>query len=61
MRILSLGLVYKSYSGYPEYPQFYPPFEHHVTILDLLFHTGPDAPYYILGWRESLPGTQGTK
>ncbi len=47
-----ISLVFKSYSGYPEYPQFYPPFDHRVTILDLLFQTGPDAPYYIWGWRK---------
>ena len=29
------------YSGYPEYQQLHPPFSHRVTILDLLFHTGP--------------------
>lgn len=45
-------LRYKDYTGYPEYPQFHPPFDHHVTILDLLFHTGPRAPHYIWGWRE---------
>jgi hypothetical protein len=44
-------LIWKDYSGYPEYSQFYPPFEHAVTILDLLFHTGPGAPHYIWGWR----------
>ncbi|MCS6774934.1 MAG: WbqC family protein [Chloroherpetonaceae bacterium] len=47
-----IHLRYKDYAGYPEYPQFHPPFDHHVTILDLLFHTGPQAPYYIWGWRE---------
>lgn len=54
-RFASAGieLVWKDYSNYPEYPQFHPPFEHGVTILDLLFHTGPEAPYYIWGWRES--------
>jgi hypothetical protein len=31
------------YDGYPEYPQVHPPFEHAVTVLDLLFHTGADA------------------
>jgi hypothetical protein len=46
-----IKLVYKSYEGYPAYPQFHPPFEHQVSILDLLFHTGPEAPYYIWGWR----------
>lgn len=44
-------LVWKDYSGYPEYPQRFPPFEHGVTILDLLFNVGPDAPWYIWGWR----------
>lgn len=48
----SVELVWKDYCGYPEYPQLHPPFEHHVTILDLLFHVGPDAPRYIWGWRE---------
>ena len=47
-----IDLVYKEYSGYPEYPQLFPPFEHGVTILDLLFNCGPAAPEYIWGWRE---------
>ncbi len=46
-----IELSWKDYGGYPEYSQFHPPFEHGVTILDLLFHTGPDAPWYIWGWR----------
>lgn len=45
-------LVFKDYSGYPEYPQSFPPFAHGVTVLDLLFNVGPDAPWYIWGWRE---------
>lgn len=49
---LGIGLHYKDYSGYPEYPQPYPPFEHGVTILDLLFNCGPDSSYFIWGWRE---------
>ena len=47
-----IGLRWQCYSGYPEYDQFFPPFEHGVTILDLLFHTGPDAAWFIWGWRE---------
>jgi hypothetical protein len=47
-----IELVWKDYEGYPEYPQFHQPFEHGVTILDLLFHAGADAPRYIWGWRE---------
>lgn len=31
------------YRGYPEYNQLFPPFEHGVSILDLIFNEGPDA------------------
>jgi hypothetical protein len=34
---------------YPEYPQLYPPFDPFVTMLDLLFMTGPEAPQFIWG------------
>lgn len=45
-------LEYMDYTGYPEYPQqFDYPFEHGVSILDLLFNVGEDAPLYIWGWR----------
>jgi len=47
-----IDLVWKSYEGYPEYPQLHPPFEHAVSIVDLIFSVGPDAPFYIWGWRE---------
>ncbi len=36
-------LTYMDYEGYPEYAQLYPPFDHQVSIIDLLVHTGPDA------------------
>ena len=49
-----IKLVYKSYSGYPEYPQRYPPFEHAVSIVDLIFNVGPEAPWYIWGWRSAI-------
>lgn len=42
-----ISVRWMDYDGYPEYPQLYPPFEHAVTILDLLFHTGQDAPRYM--------------
>ena len=41
-----ITLEYMTYD-YPEYPQLYPPFDPQVSILDLLFMTGPDAPRYI--------------
>jgi hypothetical protein len=40
-------IEYVGYDGYPEYPQPHPPFDHSVTILDLLFCTGPDARRYL--------------
>lgn len=46
-----IELIWKDYNDYPEYKQFYPPFVHGVSIIDLLMHTGPDAPFYIWGWR----------
>lgn len=36
-----------SYSGYPVYEQLFPPFEHGVTILDLLFSVGPRHRQYM--------------
>lgn len=47
-----IELSWKSYDGYPPYPQDNGPFTHFVSILDLLFQVGDDAPYYIWGWRE---------
>jgi len=35
------------YSGYPEYPQQWGTFVHSVTMLDLLFNTGPEAPAFM--------------
>lgn len=40
-------LSFIDYTGYPVYEQLYPPFDHAVTILDLLFHTGPSAPAHM--------------
>ena len=53
-------LSFKNYDGYPEYPQQYPPFAHGVTVLDLLFTVGPDAPWYIWGWREGPSTTRSS-
>jgi len=43
-----ITLAYMDYGGYPEYEQLYPPFDHHVSVVDLLVHTGPDALNYML-------------
>jgi WbqC-like protein family len=43
----SINVHYFDYQGYAEYPQLYPPFEHGVTILDLIFNTGSQAKRYL--------------
>ncbi len=42
-----IKLSYMDYSAYPEYNQLYPPFEHHVSVIDLIFNEGPDATRYM--------------
>ena len=42
-----IGLRFYDYAGYPEYPQRFGKFEHGVSVLDLLFNTGPQAPRYM--------------
>lgn len=46
-REAGVELQWMDYAGYREYPQFHPPFTHEVSILDLLFNTGPDAKHYL--------------
>ncbi|MFN7976744.1 MAG: WbqC family protein [Vicinamibacterales bacterium] len=41
-------LEYFDYAGYPEYPQLHGPFEHAVSIVDLLCHAGPESPRYLV-------------
>ena len=42
-----VSVRFADYDGYPEYPQLYPPFEHAVSALDLVFCTGPRARDYM--------------
>jgi WbqC-like protein family len=46
-RANGIALSYIDYSGYPEYRQLYPPFEHQVSIIDLILNEGPNAPKYM--------------
>ncbi|HEV8472265.1 MAG TPA: WbqC family protein [Methylomirabilota bacterium] len=43
-----IELVFVDYSGYPEYPQLYQPFEHNVSIIDLIFNQGSAATHFML-------------
>jgi hypothetical protein len=42
-----MGVEWMQYGGYTEYPQLFPPFEHAVTILDLLLNVGPEYSAYM--------------
>lgn len=47
----NIKVSWMNYSGYQEYPQNFPPFEHGVTTLDLLFNVGPDAPMFLKSFK----------
>lgn len=42
-----IKLTFMNYSGYAEYNQLHAPFEHSVSIIDLVLNEGPDAPRYM--------------
>jgi len=42
-----LKLTWFEYTGYPEYPQLWGEFMHGVTVLDLLFNCGKEAPRFM--------------
>lgn len=46
-----IQVEWMDYSGYPEYNQLHEPFEHGVTILDLIFNEGPNATKYIKSFK----------
>jgi hypothetical protein len=56
-----IALSYVDYSGYPEYTQTSAPFVHAVTVLDLLFAVGPEAPDYIWGARRLRSAKKATE
>jgi WbqC-like protein family len=51
----NIELTYFDYSNYPEYDQLYPPFEHTVSVLDLLFNVGMESNNYLKFGREKSP------
>lgn len=36
-------VIFYDYSGYPEYKQLFPPFDHYVSIIDLIFNEGENT------------------
>jgi hypothetical protein len=57
-RFIEAGIIveWMSYEGYPEYPQLFPPFDHHVSVLDLLLNVGDRARASMLSFAESSGG-----
>ena len=48
-RAAGIEVRWMSYEGYREYPQLHGPFEHGVSVLDLLLNVGDEARAYMLG------------
>ena len=42
-----IKLHYIDYSGYSKYNQLYPPFDHYVSVIDLIFNEGANAVKYM--------------
>jgi hypothetical protein len=53
-----IELSFYDYTGYPAYQQIHPPFDHFVTVLDLILNQGPDATRYMLSFAQSVPSVQ---
>jgi hypothetical protein len=53
----NIDLTWFEYGSYPEYPQLYGLFQHHVSILDLLFNCGSNSRLFMK--MNSADGEQG--
>lgn len=47
----NIKVEWMDYSGYPEYTQLFPPFEHGVSILDLIFNEGSNATQFMKSFK----------
>jgi len=47
----NIKVEWMDYSGYKEYEQLHPPFEHGVTILDLIFNEGANATKFMKNFK----------
>jgi len=48
-----IKVSWMDYRGYAEYRQLYPPFEHGVSILDLIFNEGPNASRFLKSFNQT--------
>ena len=51
----NIKLTYINYTGYPAYCQLFGPFEHGVSIVDLIFNKGPEAQKYMKSFSGCAP------
>jgi hypothetical protein len=47
LKSISAKFVWMNYDDYPQYNQLFPPFEHKISILDLIFNEGYEAVNYM--------------
>jgi hypothetical protein len=43
----NIAITWMDYSNYPEYCQLFPPFEHSVSVIDLILNEGPNGTKYM--------------
>lgn len=55
---IGIDLEWMDYDGYPEYEQLFPPFDHYISIVDLLFNKGPHATDFMLSFHPKIPSPQ---
>ncbi|MBI4647274.1 MAG: WbqC family protein [Bacteroidia bacterium] len=48
----NIDVIYMNYSGYKEYNQLFPPFDHFVSIIDLIFCEGKNAKKFMLSFNQ---------
>ncbi|SHJ54217.1 WbqC family protein [Cycloclasticus pugetii] len=48
---MGVQIEWMDYTGYPTYKQLHAPFEHGVTILDLIFNEGPNATQFMKSFK----------
>lgn len=49
----NISVSWMNYDNYPSYDQLYPPFEHKVSILDLIFCAGKESVFYMKSFNKS--------
>jgi hypothetical protein len=50
---VDVAVKWMDYSNYPEYTQLFPPFDHYVTVLDLIFNEGPNAQQFMKSFQRT--------